>query len=395
MKKINLQAKKLQSRQLPTIQSIKNIKGKHILVRVDFNVPTKFHQVVDDFRITRSLLTIEYLKKKGAKVILLSHIGYDGKESLRAVANHFNRKLNIKVGFVPDIENPATKTIVNNMSDGSVVLFQNLRRYPGETTNNATFAKKLASFGDIYVNDAFSVSHRKHASIVGIPKYLPSYAGILFQEEVKHLSMAQQPKHPFLFILGGAKIATKLPLLKKFLKIADKVFVGGVLANNLLRKKGISVGKSRVDTQVKNLNKLIQQKNLILPYDVLIANQKNGEVRSLKNISPREIIVDVGPRTRKSFQDLISKHKFILMNGPLGNYEDGYSKGTKKILSVLSKSKAKVIVGGGDTVTLVSAMKLEKGFLFVSTGGGAMLDYLIDGKLPGIDTLLESNNKQP
>ena len=374
---------------LPTIQSIKNIKGKHILVRVGFNVPIKFHQVVDDFRITRVLPTIEYLKKKGAKVILLSHIGRDGKESLRAIANHFNRKLNIKVGFIPDIENPAAKNIVSNMSDGSVVLFQNLRRYSGETENNSAFAKKLASFGDIYVNDAFSVSHRQHASIVGIPKYLPSYAGILLQEEIKHLSMARQPKHPFLFILGGAKIATKIPLLKKFLKVADRVFVGGVLANNLFRAKGLCVGKSRIDTQTNDLKSLILHKNLILPQDVLVTNQKNGDARLLEDINTQDIIIDVGPRTRKNFENLVAKHKFILLNGPLGNYENGYDKGTKKLLSVLSKSKAEVIVGGGDTVALVSKMRLEKDFLFVSTGGGAMLDYLVDGKLPGIDALLK------
>jgi len=374
---------------LPTIQSIKNIKGKHILVRVGFNVPIKFHQVVDDFRITRVLPTIEYLKKRGAKVILLSHIGRDGKESLRAIANHFNRKLNIKVGFIPDIENPAAKNIVSNMSDGSVVLFQNLRRYSGETENNSAFAKKLASFGDIYVNDAFSVSHRQHASIVGIPKYLPSYAGILLQEEIKHLSMARQPKHPFLFILGGAKIATKIPLLKKFLKVADRVFVGGVLANNLFRAKGLCVGKSRIDTQTNDLKSLILHKNLILPQDVLVTNQKNGDARLLEDINTQDIIIDVGPRTRKNFENLVAKHKFILLNGPLGNYENGYDKGTKKLLSVLSKSKAEVIVGGGDTVALVSKMRLEKDFLFVSTGGGAMLDYLVDGKLPGIDALLK------
>jgi len=375
---------------LPQIQSVKNIKGKHILVRVDFNVPVQFHQVVDDFRIKRTLFTIEYLKKQGAKIILLSHVGCDNKESLRTVANHFNRGLNIKVGFVPDIESPTTKTIVNNMSDGSIVLFQNLRRYSGEIANNAMFSQKLASFGDIYVNDAFSVSHRKHASIVGIPKYLPSYAGILFQEELKHLSMAQKPIHPFLFILGGAKIATKAPLLEKFLKIADKVFVGGVLANNLFLEKSIFIGKSRIDKQTKSFKNLVLHKKLILPRDVLIDNQKNGEARCLKNIGAQDVIVDVGPQTRKTFKDLVEKHKFILLNGPLGNYERGYDKGTKKLLSVLSKSKARVIVGGGDTIALVSKMRLEKNFFFVSTSGGAMLDYLVNGKLPGIDALLEA-----
>ncbi len=375
---------------LPDIRTIKDLKGKRVLVRAGFNVPIKSHQVVDDFRIRRSLLTIEYLKSKGAKVILISHIGRDFKESLRPVANHFNRELNVKVGFVPDIESKMAETMIENMSDGSVILLQNLRRYSGEVKNSAKFAKILASFGDIYVNDAFSVSHREHASIVGIPKYLPSYAGILFQEEVTYLSMARKPEHPFLFILGGAKISTKIPLLEKFIKIADTVFVGGALANDLFCERGVEVGKSLIDPSAGNMKKLSSCQKLILPEDVLVESSIRGAVRNLKDITKQDVIVDVGSKTRKNFEKLVSKHKFILMNGPLGNYEKGYDKGTKKLLKVLSNSKAKVIVGGGDTAVLVSRMKLEKSFAFVSTGGGAMLDFLVDGKLSGIDALLKS-----
>ena len=382
---------------LPDIRTVKDLKGKRVLVRAGLNVPIKSHQVLDDFRIRRSLLTIEYLKSKGAKVILISHIGRDSKESLRPVANHFNRKLNVKVGFVPDIESKMAETMIGNMSDGSVILLQNLRQYSGEVKNSMAFAQKLAKFGDIYVNDAFSVSHRQHTSIVGIPKYLPSYAGILFQEEIMHLSMARKPEHPFLFILGGAKISTKIPLLLKFTKIADTVFVGGALANDLLREKGVEVGKSLVDPSAGNMKKLSSCQKLILPEDVLVVSGIRGAVRSLDKIGKKDIIVDVGSKTRKSFEKLVSKHKFVLMNGPLGNYEKGYDKGTKKLLKVLSDlpagrqgSKAKVIIGGGDTAALVSRMKLEKAFMFVSTGGGAMLDFLVDGKLCGIDALLKS-----
>ena len=380
---------------LPDIRKIKDLKGKRVLVRAGFNVPIKSHKVLDDFRIRRSLLTIEYLKKKGAKVILISHIGRDPKESLRPVADHFNRKLNMKIGFIPDIEDRMAHDIVKNMPNGGVVLLQNLRRYPGETANSVAFAKKIAKFGDIYVNDAFSMSHRKHASVVGIPKYLPSYAGILFQEEVAHLSMVRKPEHPFLFILGGAKISTKVPLLEKFTKIADTVFVGGALANDLFKQRGIEVGKSLVDMSAKGLKKLSLCQNLILPEDVLVVSGMRGVVKSLDKIDKKDIIVDVGSKTRKSFEKLVSKHKFVLVNGPLGNYEKGYDKGTKKLLKVLSDqgSKTKVIVGGGDTAALVTHMKLEKAFMFVSTGGGAMLDYLVDGKLSGIDALLKSKKK--
>ena len=381
---------------LPDVRDIKALKGKRVLVRVGFNVPIKSYKVLDDFRIRRSLLTIEYIKKKGAKVILISHIGRDPNESLRPVADHFNRKLNMKIGFIPDIEDRMAYDVVKNMPNGGVVLLQNLRRYSGETANSVAFAKKLASFGDVYVNDAFSMSHRKHASVVGIPKYLPSYAGILFQEEVTHLSMVRKPEHPFLFILGGAKISTKIPLLEKFTTIADTVFVGGALANDLFKQRGIEVGKSLVDMSAKGLKKLSSCQNLILPEDVLVVSGMRGVARTLDKIGKKDVIVDVGPKTRKSFEDLVSKHKFILMNGPLGNYEKGYDKGTKKLLKVLSDlsagkqgSKAKIIIGGGDTAALVTRMKLEKAFVFVSTGGGAMLDYLVDGKLPGIDALLK------
>lgn len=375
---------------LPDIRKVKDLKGKRVLLRSGLNVPIKSHQVLDDFRIRRSLLTIEYLKSKGAKVIIISHIGREGKKSLRSVANHFNRKLNVKVGFVPDIESKLVETMIDNMSDGSVILLENLRRDSGETENSDSFAKKLAKFGDLYVNDAFSVSHRGHTSIVGIPKYLPSYAGVLFQEEVKNLSVVRKTERPFLFILGGAKISTKIPLLEKFIKIADTVFIGGALANDLFQSKGIEVGKSLVDNSVDIAKEFIKSEKLILPQDVLVAGGVHGVAKALSKIEKKDVIVDIGPKTRKSFIELVSKHKFILVNGPMGNYEEGFEKGTKKLLKVLSDSNAKVVIGGGDTTVLISHMKLENSLEFVSTGGGAMLDFLVDEKLPGITALLES-----
>ncbi len=376
--------------ELPGIQQIKDLKGKRVLVRVDFNVPIHAHQVMDDFRILRALPTIEFLKKKGAKIILISHIGRDKKNSLRPIANYFNRKKNFKVGFVPDIEGRDVVKMTHNLKEGSILLLQNLRRYPGEIKNGPMFTKKLASFGDVYVNNAFAVSHRKHASIVGITKHLPSYAGLLFQDEVKHLQMALEPKRPFLFILGGAKIKTKMPLLKKFVNIADTVFVGGAIANDLLKARGVEVGESLVDTAVRGLKPLAAKKNIILPGDVLVQEGSGSKWRILDKIEKKDVIVDVGHKTRAGFEDLIQKHKFVLLNGPMGFYEKGFDKGTKKLLKVLSDSKAEVIVGGGDTVTLLSKMHLMKKFFFVSTGGGAMLDFLADGKLPAIDALLRS-----
>lgn len=375
---------------IPRIQEAKGLKGKRVLVRVGFDVPLQKDKVIDDFRLKQALPTIEYLKKKGAKVILLSHIGRDPEESLAPIANYFNRKHNFKMGFIPDLDNRAVPEMIANMKEGGVILLENLRKYEGETANDTVFAKKLAQLGDVYVDEAFSVAHRKHASIVGIPKYLPSYAGLMFQEEVKHLEMALDPKRPFLFVLGGAKISTKMPLLKKFIKVADTVMVGGAIANDLLKEKGVEMGKSLVDDSAKGLKTLVADPKLVLPIDVLVGNNKAGEARKLEEMGVNDVIVDVGPKTRAMFADMVKKHKFVVVNGPLGWYEKGYDKGTKKLLKVLSDSKAKVIIGGGDTVALVEKMRLQDSFLFVSSGGGAMLDYLIDGKLPGIDALTKS-----
>jgi len=240
-------------------------------------------------------------------------------------------------------------------------------------SNDQVFAKKLSSLGDIYVNDAFSVSHREHASIVSLPKYLPSFAGFQLEEEVKNLSHAfKRPKHPFLFILGGAKFSTKMPLIKKYLKLADNVFIGGALANDFLKAKGVDIGRSLVSDQSFGIKNLLKNKKIILPVDFIKKN---------------EAIIDMGIESVENLGLLIKRSKFILWNGPLGKYEDGGAEATRKILQLVANSKAESIIGGGDTVALVSEMKMEKKFSFVSTGGGATLDFLANGTLPGIKAL--------
>ena len=227
--------------------------------------------------------------------------------------------------------------------------------------------------GDIYVNDAFSVSHRAHASVVSVPKYLPSYAGFQLEAEVKNLSHAfKNPKHPFLFILGGAKFSTKMPLIKKYLKLADFVFIGGALANYFLKAKGYNIGKSLVDDINYGIASILKNKKLILPTDFIIKNKA---------------IVDIGEKSIENLEVIIKKSKLILFNGPLGKYEDGGAVGTKKILKFISSVKAESIIGGGDTVALISEMKMQNKFSFVSTGGGATLDFLANGTLPGIKAL--------
>jgi phosphoglycerate kinase len=336
-----------------SIKEIKNLKAKKVIVRVDFNVPIEEGKVKDDFRIRFALPTIAFLLKKGAEVILMTHLGENGDQDISLVKKHFFK--------------------ISKMPKNKIIFFENLRKFKGEKENDLKFAKELAKMGDIYVNEAFSVSHRKHASVVSLPKYLPGYIGLGFEKEIKNLSRAfENPKHPFLFILGGAKFSTKIPLIKKYLKLADYVFVGGALANSLLKERGHNVGKSLVDENKIKARGVLSNKKLILPDDFVVKN---------------EMIIDMGEKSVQNLSMIIKKSKLVLWNGPLGKYEDGGASATKKILKLLAISKAESIIGGGDTVSLVSKMKMQNKFSFVSTGGGATLEFLAKGTLPGIKAL--------
>lgn len=374
--------------QLPLLHEAKNLKGKRVLLRLDLNVPLKGGRVLDGYRIKRALPTIKFLKSQGAKTIIISHIGGDGEKSLRPVARYLNKKMN--VGFYPKLESKDLPRVVSAMKHGSVMMLENLRKDSGEANNDMNFAKRLAKLGDIYVNDAFSVSHRDHASVVLLPKILPSFAGLLFEDEVSHLSHALRPSHPFLFILGGAKFGTKIPLIKKFLSIADKVFVGGALANNFFKEGGHEIGSSLSDSGNFKLKPLLKNKKLIIPSDVIVKTTTGVLVKNIGSIREKDSIKDAGPKTLREINDIVSRTKFILWNGPLGNYEEGFDKGTIELLKIIAKSKAESVVGGGDSLALVSRLGLEKKFTFVSTGGGAMLDFLAHGTLPGIKALINS-----
>ena len=348
-----------------SLKQIKNLKDKKVLVRVDFNVPIKNGKVFNDFKIKKALPTIKFLQQKGAEVILISHLGKDGTESMKPVADCLK------------------KYIKKN-----ITLLDNIRKFSGEVKNDLNFAKKLAKLGDIYVNDAFSVSHRIHVSIVGLPKYLPSYAGFQLEEEIKNLSKVfKKTKHPFLCIAGGAKFSTKIPLIRKYLRSADCVFVGGALSNNFLKAQGYEIGKSLVDDTNYNFKEILKNGKLILPEDVVVKSGNRLINKRVDKITKDEIILDIGSKTTKNLVRLVEKSKFILWNGPLGKYESSGAKSTEKILKLVASSKTESIIGGGDIVALVSQMKLENKFSFVSTGGGAMLDFLATGTLPGIKAL--------
>jgi phosphoglycerate kinase len=375
---------------MKSISAIGNIKNKVVLARVDFNVPFAKGKIGDTFRILSSLPTIEFLKKKGAKVVLISHLEIPGKinPSLLPVAKFLNKKVKIKFCASQDINKITLE--IEKMKAGDVLLLENIRRFRGEKTNDMNLADDFASVADFYVNDAFPVSHRSHMSIVGIPKYLPSFAGFQLEKEIKNLeSVLQNKKHPFVFILGGAKFSTKMPLVKKYLKSADCVFLGGALVNSFFKAMGYEVGKSLIDdTDPKILRALMKNKKLCLPIDVVAVNPK-GVARVCKpnEVKKDETILDIGPLSVKLLEPMLTKAKLILWNGPMGKYESSFGGATKDILKILTKVKGETIIGGGDTVDLVNEMKIADKFSFVSTGGGATLEFLSKGTLPGIKAL--------
>jgi len=355
---------------MKNIKEVERLNGVRVIVRLDLNVPVQNNNVIDDFRIKKSLPLIEYLYKKGAQLILISHIETKDNPTLEPIAKHL-KTLGIDCFFEKNY-----KKVLS--SKNRIILLENLRNNEGEKKNDKKFARELASLGDIYVNEAFPVSHREHASVCAITEFIPSYAGFQFQEEVKHLSSAFNPEHPFLFILGGAKFETKLPLIEKFMSIADRIFVGGALANNFFKEQGKDIGDSLVSKENFNLKKFLDTNKILLPIDSIM---KDG------------IIFDAGMETVELLKKEIDKAKFILWNGPLGAYETGYRASTLQLAEILEEATSKgskTILGGGDTIATISELNLQDKFTFVSTGGGAMLDFLAKGTLPGIEALEKS-----
>ncbi len=365
-----------------------------ILVRTSLNVPVKNDAVVNGYRLERALPTIRYLTERGARVILASHIGEEGTETLAPVARAF-AKLISNVSFCPTSVGAEARAAVRALSPGHILILENLRRNAGEKKNDPLFARELAELADVFVQDSFDTCHRAHASIIGIPKLLPSYAGLLLEEEVRELSRALTPKHPSLAVIGGAKFRTKEAVLLTLLQRYDHVFVGGALANDFLKASGQEVGKSLISgTDPKLIKRLLANPKLVLPIDSVVVpthlvGKPRGETRtaSFGEVRPAEAIQDQGPSTSALLTDLAHRAKTILWNGPLGKYEDGFVEATDAFARAVATSKAHSVVGGGDTVASIASLELLAHFSFVSTGGGAMLDYLATGTLPGIDAL--------
>ena len=379
---------------MKTIKDIEVFEGVKILVRVDFNVPIKNSLVVDDFRIKSAFPTINYLRERGAKVILIGHLesNEQSDNTFKPVVDHMNNLVKDSTNkflFVKNLLN-ANSFIENEMKNGDCVLLENLRYSEGEKKNDPDFTKALASLADIYINDAFSVSHRAHASVVGLPKLLPSYAGFQLEKEIENLSKAFNPSRPFLFILGGAKFETKLPLLEKFINIADTVFVGGALATDFFKEKGYQTGASLVSEGDFDLSKYLDNKKLILPLDII---NTNNEIKNVTDLDADDSIADSGPKTLELLKSKVMEAKFILWNGPLGIYEKGFKVGTLGLAKMIADKfdqhggSTETLVGGGDTIAAIAENNAEDKFSFVSTGGGAMLEFLAKGTLPGIEVL--------
>lgn len=372
---------------LPTVKDISSIRGKRVFLRVDFNVPIKDGKILDDFRIKKAYPTIDYLCNAGAKVILASHAeSSDGTHPSLLPASNILRERFGEVTFVEKFwEDGATDTL-GFLKEGGLALLDNLRIDEREKANDDAFAKELSAFADIYVDDAFAALHREHASIVGIPQYLPSYAGLLVADEILHLSKALNPERPFLFVLGGAKFSTKIPLVKKFIHIADEIYLCGALANNVYRERGYEVGKSVIDEDALGIIEKFGD-NIRVPEEVVVESGGKKVAKHPSEVEPEETISDAGPSSVKEIASVAHNAKFVLWNGPLGFYENGFKEGTLELARAVGASGAESVIGGGDTLAAIEELDNMDDFTFVSTGGGAMLEYLANETLPGIEAI--------
>jgi len=384
---------------MPKLRTLKeiNLRNQRALVRVDFDLPLDDKgNILDDFRLRESLPTIKYLIKQKSKIILISHLERpDGKKvkkfSLKSVAGRLGKILKKKIRFAKEIIGWSVKKQIEMMNFGDILLLENLRFKSGEEKNDLKFAKELAEFGDVFINEAFAVSHREHASIVGIPQYLPSIIGFCFEKEIKELNKVLfKPKRPLVAIIGGAKISTKIKVINKFLRIADYVLIGGALANTIFAKQGLDMGDSIIDKEsfadIEKIN--LRNPKLFLPIDLGIWNKDRVYYKDVSSLFEKEKALDIGPKTIDLFSDLIGKAKMIVWNGPLGLTEQKpFDRASRAIVDAISQSKAYSVVGGGDTIAFIREIKKEKVFNHLSTGGGAMLDYLANETLPGIEAL--------
>lgn len=380
-----------------------SVSSKRVLLRCDLNVPLSKDDknvITSDKRIVESLKTIKYLMNAGAKVVICSHLGKTGKNlSLAPVAKRLSELLEVEVPLIKDIYSKEAYEIVSKMNDSDVVLLENTRMYEGEEKNDEELSKRLASFGEIFVNDAFGTAHRAHSSTVGVTKYLPSVAGFLIEKELDALDRGiNEPKRPLVAIIGGAKVSSKIGVLTKLMEKVDTLLIGGAMTYTFIKAQGGNVGRSLVEDDkidvAKQILKLAEEKNVnfILPVDTVVAKEpdenSDSKVVSISEIEDEYMGLDIGPKTIAMFVKEIKQAGTVVWNGPVGMFEiEKFAEGTKKIAQAMAESDAITIIGGGDSAAAVEKFGLEKQMSHVSTGGGASLELMEGKKLPGIEAL--------
>ena len=391
---------------MKSITTVKGINNKKVLLRLDLNVPLINGEISDTTRIDKILPTLIFLVKRNSKIIILSHIGRPKGEvkkelSLMPIVENIKRKLSENVKLITkDIKEIADKSFFDQFSE-KIIILENIRFYPEEEKNDRKFAKHLANLGDIYVNDAFSCSHRAHASIDEISKFLPSYSGLQLDLELNALiKITSEIRKPITCIIGGSKVSTKISIIKNLITKFDNIIIVGGMANNIIEYMGNNIGVSikekNSDKTIDEIISLSKKKNcnLIYPEDVVVAKNINGspEIKELSKISSNEMILDIGPKTISNIKNIIEKSNTILWNGPAGyfenpNFANGSIEIAKKIIKKNNANEIFSVVGGGDTVSLINSLKAVNHFNFVSTAGGAFLEYLEGKELPGIKAL--------
>lgn len=391
--------------QMKTLRDV-DVTGKRVLVRVDFNVPLKNGEILDDTRITAALPTINYLMERKARIILVTHLGRPkGKVvpemSVRPLVRHISSILGRRIMFASDCGGPDSERLVSEMGEGEVVLLENVRFDPGEETNDEDLGNALAKLADIYVDDAFGDSHRAHASTVVVTQYLPAVAGFLMEKEVNSLSAAtENPERPFAMILGGSKVEDKIPVVENLINKIDFLLIGGVMGNTFLKAQGYDLGATKVDEEGLDTAREIMKKaqdqgvELLLPLDLVVADkfaaEAEAKVVELDKTPPGWIALDLGPKTVRAFAECLGKAKTIVWNGPLGVYEfDKFAVGTTEVAKAMASTQAKTIVGGGDVVAAIEKAGVADKMFHISTGGGASLEFLAGQILPGVAALVK------
>lgn len=365
-----------------TLPDISFLDDKRVIVRVDWNMPMADGVISDTSRFDVTVPFLQKLTFHGAKIILLTHFGEKG-ESLQPVADHVTKNLPF-ISFFPSKDFSILDQKSRKLQRGEGILLENVRMWEGETENSQSLAKDFSNLGDIFINDAFSVSHRNHASVVGIAYQMVGYFGPTFTRELENLTKALNPQKPALLIVGSSKIATKLALIEQYLNQGVSVFVGGAMVHNIWKERGIKIGKSLYDQKYELPESFYNHPLLLTPKDVVLSD---GKIVPYDQIPDDGIVVDCGNETIENLDKKIQQSKTVIANGPLGLYEKGWLHGSEQILTKLAHANVVSYVGGGDTVSVAHSIKLLDYFSFVSLGGGAMLDFLASGTLPGIDAV--------